>query len=713
MIIFKSLRAKIFILLSVIMVVTAVAIMYYSQEEVGKAIVKNQFDSANNILSLVELNISAGYSRLLSDKLEILSRLADELKDISFICVSIAKQFNRLVETNLLSKNQAQAIVLNWLNNLTFGKGTLIVFDENATLLGNTGTRYQIKSVADVQDLKGRNLATTMRYDALENKGQSAVFYWNPESTSANEESSKKMGYFIPIKEWGWTLGAIIRFDDIEVESQNKMKKIIETLSKTFSEIHIAKTGYIFLFDGKKQALIHPQNLSLPLVLSEVVNVNTGNILLDDLMGAAKSNKLIYYLDPFANSSRIIEGYVSYFKAFDWYIVIAIPLQEIQEPMNALLTRQSVIIGCIFFSGLLISLLIVTKLSNPINVLAIYAKQLPNQDFTRETTNTKLIDKFTARYDEIGRLAESFIFMESTLKKNIKYAIETAAAKERMEKEAAEEANRSKSEFLANMSHELRTPLNHIIGFTELIVDKSFGELNELQEEYLNDVLTSSRHLLSLINDILDLSKVEAGKLELNLSHIDLKPLLERSLCMIKEKALKHGLQLVPQINHIPTYIVADERKLKQILYNLLSNAAKFTPDKGKIILTAKQVKVPFMDNPLKPSEVFDPSNTGYHESINNGKRNFAMEESNQFLEIIVSDTGIGIAREDQERIFAPFVQVDGSASRRYQGTGLGLSLTRRLVELHGGKIIVESEGRNQGSTFTFFIPCQQESQIS
>ncbi|MCP4397619.1 MAG: hypothetical protein GY801_10015 [bacterium] len=154
-----------------------------------------------------------------------------------------------------------------------------------------------------------------------------------------------------------------------------------------------------------------------------------------------------------------------------------------------------------------------------------------------------------------------------------------------MSKEAAETANRTKSEFLANMSHELRTPLNHIIGFTGLVVAKHFGDLNEVQEEYLDDVLYSSRHLLSLIDDILDLSKVEAGKLELEPSEVDVKVLLENSLLTIKEKALKHRIQLSTDMEDIPEIITADERKLRQVLYNLLSNAMKFTPDGGSIIL--------------------------------------------------------------------------------------------------------------------------------
>src|SRR5208283_2331187 len=158
------------------------------------------------------------------------------------------------------------------------------------------------------------------------------------------------------------------------------------------------------------------------------------------------------------------------------------------------------------------------------------------------------------------------------------------------QKAEAETASRAKSEFLANMSHELRTPLNHIIGFTELVADKQCGDLNEKQGEYLNDALQGSRHLLSLINDILDLSKVEAGKLELEAAEIHLRMLLEGSLSMVKEKAMKHGIRLSSDINGIPEAVQADERKLKQILYNLLSNAVKFTPDGGSVVLSTRHL---------------------------------------------------------------------------------------------------------------------------
>ena len=264
-------------------------------------------------------------------------------------------------------------------------------------------------------------------------------------------------------------------------------------------------------------------------------------------------------------------------------------------------------------------------------------------------------------------LLESFIDI-STLKE-IQNELEHA-------KNIAENANRTKSEFLANMSHELRTPLNHIIGFSELILDPHFGSLNETQEEYVRDIHESSRHLLSLINDILDLSKIEAGKMELEASAVAIRRVLENTLSLIKEKTIKHGLKISLEMNGIPEKISADERKLKQILYNLLSNSIKFTPDNGSIKISASLLPEDHSNPSLRPTVL-----------------------------ISVEDTGIGIKPEDIERIFDYFQQVENSGTKQYEGTGIGLSLTRSMVELHGGRIWAESKGEGKGSVFRFTLP--------
>ncbi len=228
-----------------------------------------------------------------------------------------------------------------------------------------------------------------------------------------------------------------------------------------------------------------------------------------------------------------------------------------------------------------------------------------------------------------------------------------------------EVASQHKSEFLANMSHELRTPLNAIIGFSEILSERLFGELNEKQEEYLKDIHASGQHLLSLINDILDLSKIEAGRMELELAEFHLPEAIENALVLIRERALRRGITLEQSIDPRLGEIRGDERKIKQVLLNLLSNAIKFTPDGGRIDVRAVAV--------------------------------------NGSVEVSVSDTGVGIAPEDQEAIFEEFRQV-GTADKKVEGTGLGLALSRKFIELHGGRIWVESEP-GAGSTFTFTLP--------
>ena len=232
---------------------------------------------------------------------------------------------------------------------------------------------------------------------------------------------------------------------------------------------------------------------------------------------------------------------------------------------------------------------------------------------------------------------------------------------------ALEETSRHKSEFLASMSHELRTPLNAIIGFSEVLREEMFGPVNEKQAEYLDDIISSGNHLLSLINDVLDLSKVEAGQVELEVGPFSLREALERGVVMVREQATEDGVQVELSAGPEVDLVDGDERRIKQVIFNLLSNAVKFTPAGGEVDVSAIRI---------------------------NGE-----------VRVSVADTGPGIAPGDRERIFEEFQQADMGLEHG-EGTGLGLALSKRLVELHGGRIWLESE-LGRGSIFTFTLPAR------
>jgi signal transduction histidine kinase len=256
----------------------------------------------------------------------------------------------------------------------------------------------------------------------------------------------------------------------------------------------------------------------------------------------------------------------------------------------------------------------------------------------------------------------------------------------------AEEASRAKSQFLATMSHELRTPLNPIIGFSELLEDQQLGALNEKQRQYVSRVLTSARHLLSLINGVLDLAKVEAGRSELDLDPLNLPQALKTSCEGIRPQAAAKGIELQLNIESCPRTLVADASRIRQILDRLLSNAIKFTPTGGKVTVSARPVQGSGFRVQGEAGPDHEPSTMNH-------------ERNGDFVEIAVSDTGIGIKAEDMPKLFQPFTQLDASLTRKHQGTGLGLALTKKLVELHNGTIQAESGGPGQGSTFAVVLP--------
>ena len=350
---------------------------------------------------------------------------------------------------------------------------------------------------------------------------------------------------------------------------------------------------------------------------------------------------------------KVLSAYATV-PATKWRVFVEEPESRVFAPLGGKIWRTALLL-CAFVTGaVLLSVLLARRLVRPIKRMQIAAEAIGAGDYEQRVDLN--------RHDELGALATSLNRMATSLQELIG-GLERKVAERTRELELA---SKHKSDFLANMSHELRTPLNAIVGFSQVLREKLFGEVNPKQEEYLDDILSSANHLLSLINDILDLSKVEAGQVELELGTFSLREALERGIVMVRERATKNGVALELDLDPSVDLVEGDERRIRQVVFNLLSNAVKFTPEGGHVDVSSAR--------------------------------------SDGEVRVAVADTGPGIAVADRERIFEEFQQAHSRDGERPEGTGLGLALSRRLIELHGGRIWVESEP-GRGSTFVFTLP--------
>jgi len=348
------------------------------------------------------------------------------------------------------------------------------------------------------------------------------------------------------------------------------------------------------------------------------------------------------------------------------------------EPRDNLIHQQQIKFMLIGGLGIVVLLVLLYLSLNlymvkPVAKLARLTQAVAKGDFTQKV-KIRSKDELGELGRSVNRMTESLEIQSEDLKgkvgelEMVNKAIQAREQELQATNRQLEKANRLKSQFLATMSHELRTPLNSIIGFSELLEDETYGALNNKQMKYVGNIVVSSKHLLQLINDILDLAKVESGTVGIHPEKLSLSDAMSVVKSVVEPLATKKDIGLSIEVADGVETITADPARLKQILYNLLSNAIKFTPTGGKVSITAAA--------------------------------------SNGNVEISVTDTGIGIGEKDQQCIFSEFLQVEDSYARKYEGTGLGLALTRKLVELHGGRIWVESSP-GKGSCFTFTIPDQ------
>jgi two-component system, NtrC family, sensor kinase len=352
-----------------------------------------------------------------------------------------------------------------------------------------------------------------------------------------------------------------------------------------------------------------------------------------------------------------------------WRVFVEEPLSEAFAPIEAAIWRTAVLLVAFLLLAIATAVLLARRLVRPIESIQAAAAKIGSGALDQRI-QIETNDELGSLADEFNRMAaqlqDSYTSLELKVQERTQ---ELATALRELDDKSRqlEAASRHKSQFLANMSHELRTPLNAIIGFSQVLRERMFGEVNEKQAEYLDDILSSANHLLSLINEVLDLSKVEAGQLELEVAPFSLQEALERGVVMVRERAIKDGVQITITPSPDVDVVAGDERRIRQVIFNLLSNAVKFTPEGGAVDVHASQV---------------------------NGE-----------VRVSVSDTGPGIAEDARERIFEEFQQTEAGIEQR-EGTGLGLALSKRLVELHGGRIWVDSE-LGTGSTFVFTLPAR------
>jgi signal transduction histidine kinase len=436
----------------------------------------------------------------------------------------------------------------------------------------------------------------------------------------------------------------------------------LSPVSQVVARARVGTAGYAYAVDARGELVTHPDT---NLVLR---HTNFGSLpqVRAALRGTTTTPADAVTIGHDQHGTKVLSAFQT-IEPLGWRVFVEEPLSEALAPLKAAVWRTALLLVAFLLLAIATSVGLARRLVRPIESIQAAAAKIGSCALNQriDIPSNDELGTLAAEFNHMAaRLQESYSSLEHKVEERTR---ELARALGELDEKGREleAASRHKSEFLANMSHELRTPLNVIIGFSQVLREKLFGELNDKQEEYLGDILSSSEHLLSLINDILDLSKVEAGQTELTFAPFSLQETLERGVVMMKERALMNGVALGLQDDPQLEPVEGDERRIRQVIFNLLSNAVKFTPAGGSVDVSSERI-----DGEVR---------------------------------VFVSDTGPGIAAADQERIFEEFQQTS-AGTRQQEGTGLGLALSRRLVELHGGRIWVESE-IGKGSTFVFTLP--------
>jgi len=436
----------------------------------------------------------------------------------------------------------------------------------------------------------------------------------------------------------------------------------LHSIRQVIDRAHVGTAGYAYAVDSHGELVTHPD---INLVLRHTSFAALPQVRAALRRGANSAGDRAK-IGRDQHGRKVLSAFQT-IKPLGWRVFVEQPLSEAFAPLKSAIWRTALLLVAFLLLAIATSVLLARRLVRPIESIQAAAARIGSGSLNQriEVPSNDELGALAAEFNRMAaQLEESYGGLEQKVEERTR-ELATALTELDLKSRELETASRHKSEFLANMSHELRTPLNAIIGFSQVLRERMFGEVNDKQQEYLDDILGSANHLLALINDILDLAKVEAGQVELEVAPFSLRDALEHGIVMVRERALNDDVEVTLSANGDVEVVTGDKRRISQVIFNLLSNAVKFTPARGAVNVCASQV-----DGEIRVS---------------------------------VGDTGPGIAFEDHERIFEEFQQTEAGVEQR-EGTGLGLALSKRLVELHGGRIWVESE-LGGGSTFVFTLP--------
>jgi two-component system, NtrC family, sensor kinase len=435
-------------------------------------------------------------------------------------------------------------------------------------------------------------------------------------------------------------------------------------LRQVIDRARVGTAGYAYAVNSRGELVAHP-NTDLVLRHTSLASLPQVRAALG---GPEQDTAVAVTTGHDPDGTKVLSAYQT-IASLNWHVFVEEPLSEAFAPLESAIWRTALLLLAFLLLATATGVLLARRLVRPIESIQTAAARIGSGALDQRI-EIAANDELGSLADEFNRMAARLHESHSSLEQKVEertLELETALRTLDEKSRELEAASEHKSAFLANMSHELRTPLNAILGFSQVLREQMVGEINAKQAEYLDDVLSSGHHLLALINDVLDLSKVEAGQVELEVAPFSLREALERGVVMVRERASEDGVQVALGLDSGVDLVEGDERRIRQVIFNLLSNAVKFTPAGGGVDVRAAQV---------------------------NGE-----------VRVSVADSGPGIAPEDHERIFEEFQQTEAGISQR-EGTGLGLALSRRLVELHGGRIWVDSE-LGRGATLVFTLPAK------